>query len=128
MKQQRLKDARNNGIDVEATKKRILETKKERKDVLGQPVDWEDPKRKRWLREKRLDEARQRGLDVDEEKKRIEESNKRAEAQEVLGNPVDWEEPKRKEWLREKRIEEARERGDSSRVREAVEGREDVGL
>lgn len=126
LKQQRLKDAADRGVDVEAERRRIMTTKKERADVLGNPIDWNEPKRKKWLKEKRLAEARARGVDVEAEAARIKESNKRAER--VLGNPIDWEDPKRKKWLREKRINEAIQRGDHQRVKDAIEGRKDRGL
>jgi len=48
-------------VDVHAELARIKESNKRAEKVLGQPIDWEDPKRKKWLREKRIQEARDRG-------------------------------------------------------------------
>ena len=48
-------------MDVHAELARIKESNKRAEKVLGQPIDWEDPKRKKWLREKRIQEARDRG-------------------------------------------------------------------
>lgn len=127
LKAKRLQDAADRGVDVDAERRRIMSTKKERKDVLGAPIDWEEPKRKQWLKEKRWKEAEARGVDVHAELARIKESRKR---EDTFGNPIDWEEPKRKEELRQRRIQEAGERGDWQRVKEAEEGRErgDVGM
>jgi hypothetical protein len=47
LKQDRIRQAEARGMDVEAEKKRLKKTLKERADVLGNPIDWDDPKRKK---------------------------------------------------------------------------------